>query len=125
MWYAFAHQLVFVFILTAPFFVATVILLQLEESNRESASHMTANFQRHLDAEQDPAKLRRMAIGLWSMNLNDNDKDIILLHLMRKMSLCFGFALTAYSIPLAIFAYQLQRQNHRDDASAVPPSDTS
>ncbi len=83
---------------------------------------MTASLQRHLDAEQDPAKLRKTAMGLWDMTLSGKDTDIMLLRLMRKMSICFAFAFAASSVPLAIFAYRLQRQNRRDAASDPPPS---
>jgi len=120
MWYQFASQLVMAICITTSCIGVCVILLHSTEETIQENARLGPAFRQEINTEQDPVKLRKIANSLEDLTVSDDEIQEKGLRLMIKMSAVFGFGLVAYSSSLGVYAYLLQRQNRKDEASASP-----
>jgi len=115
MWLCFASQIVMAICITTTCVFASVVCLHSAEEDSQSFARRLPAIRQHLQAEQDPDKLRREANGLLDMAVSDAESREWGLRFMVKTSAIFGFGLCVYSLALGLFAYRLQRESREKD----------
>ena len=118
MWICFACQLVIAICITTTSLVASLTCLHLaEQSNQSFGRHLPA-IRQHLQAEQNPDKLRHEASGFLDWVVRDAEYQEWELRFVVKMSVVVGFGLLVYSLGLGLFASRLQRESREKDPPA-------
>jgi hypothetical protein len=120
MWFVFGIQIAFSITLIAVCVAPALICLQAQEKSNQATAILVPKVHQEIQAEQDPAKLRRMATEFVDETVTDGTERESGLRLLVKVSICYGVTFLLLCSFTGICAYKLQRE----ERSKLPLSDS-